>query len=88
MTRLEEVLLERMTVRRWCAAVAIGAMLFGSVGYQASRHQVTNEFGASVSETTTTLMTLRRGVGSSRPRRRHSKSRRLAWKASQSRRAK
>ncbi len=55
MNRLEEVLLEQMTVRRWCVAVAIGAMLFGSVGYYAGRQEVTNEVGAAVAETTTKL---------------------------------
>ncbi len=43
MTRIEGMLLERMTVRRWCVAVAGVALLFGAGGYFAGREHVKAE---------------------------------------------
>ena len=43
MTRFEGVLLELMTVRRWCAALLAAAVGFGAAGYFAGREHLKHE---------------------------------------------
>jgi len=50
MTRFEEVLLERMTVRRWCVAVAAVAIGFGAAGYVGGREHVKHQIRVGVRE--------------------------------------
>lgn len=55
MTRLEEFLLNKMTVRSWCIATIAAALGFGVIGYFAGREHVKYELKSGLESTMRSL---------------------------------